>query len=143
MLSLQILINIFILLHVTPIIVKREFLIVKCSTLIGFSQILYLLIGVLMTWKDGYYKKAIKKRKCGNKYWEVEQFVETIFWTEKGLSKKKHRLHLIWLIFLFLKMLGKSLKNYTFNLYQTKLIRGFSQKYLLLVLKTPRVLRTT
>ena len=35
MLSLQRLINIFIVLHVTPIIVKREFLIVKRSTLIG------------------------------------------------------------------------------------------------------------
>ena len=54
MLSLQILINIFILLHVTPIIVKREFLIVKRSALIGFAQILDLLIGDVMTWKDGY-----------------------------------------------------------------------------------------
>ena len=54
MLSLQILINICILLHVTPIIVKREFLIVKHSDLIGFAQILDLLIGVVMTWKDGY-----------------------------------------------------------------------------------------
>ena len=34
-------------------------------------------------------------------------------------------------------MLGKSLKNYTFYLHQTKLIRRFSLKYLLLVLKTP------
>ena len=54
MLSLQILINICILLHVTPIIVKREFLIVKHSDLIGFAQILDLLIGDVMTWKDGY-----------------------------------------------------------------------------------------
>ena len=54
MLSLQILINICILLHVTPIIVKREFLIVKHSALIGFAQILDLLIGDVMTWKDGY-----------------------------------------------------------------------------------------
>ena len=37
-------------------------------------------------------------------------------------------------------MLGKSLKSYTFYLHQTKPIRGFSQKYLLLDLKTPRVL---
>ena len=54
MLSLQILINIFILLHVTPIIVKGEFLIVKRSALIGFVQILYLLTGDVMTWKDGF-----------------------------------------------------------------------------------------
>ena len=54
MLSLQILINILIHLHVTPIIVKREFLIVKRSALIGFAQILDLLIGDVMTWKDGY-----------------------------------------------------------------------------------------
>ena len=54
MLSLQIPINICILLHVTPIIVKREFLIVKHSALIGFAQILDLLIGDVMTWKDGY-----------------------------------------------------------------------------------------
>ena len=54
MLSLQILINILIHLHVTPIIVKREFLIVKRSALIGFAQILDLLIGNVMTWKDGY-----------------------------------------------------------------------------------------
>ena len=38
MLSLQILINIFILLHVTPIIVKNEFLIVKRSALIELAQ---------------------------------------------------------------------------------------------------------
>ena len=38
MLSLQILINIFILLHVTPIIVKKEFLIVKRSALIELAQ---------------------------------------------------------------------------------------------------------
>ena len=44
----------FHLFHVIPIIVKREFLIVKRSTLIGFAQILYLLIGDIMTWKDGY-----------------------------------------------------------------------------------------
>ena len=37
----------------------------------------------------------------------------------------------------------KSLKSYTFYLHQAKLIRGFSQKYLLLALKTPRVLRIT
>ena len=54
MLSLQILINVFILLKVTPITVKREFLIIKLSTLIGFVQILYLLIGHVMNWKDGY-----------------------------------------------------------------------------------------
>ena len=53
MLSLQILINIFILLHVTPIIVKREFLTVKRSALIRFAQILHLLIGNVITWKDG------------------------------------------------------------------------------------------
>ena len=79
MLSLQILINIFILLHVTPIILKREFLIIKRSSLIGFAQILYLLIRDVMTWEDGYWIEAIKKRKCGNKYLEVEQSVETIF----------------------------------------------------------------
>ena len=62
--SLQILINICILLHVTPIIVKKEFLIVKHSELIGFAQILDLLIGDVMTLKDGYQKEAIKKRKC-------------------------------------------------------------------------------
>ena len=54
MLSLQILINVFILLHVTPVIVKREFLIVKRSALIEFAQILHLLIGDVITWKDGY-----------------------------------------------------------------------------------------
>ena len=54
MLSLQILINILIHLHVTPIIVKREFLIVKRSALIGFAQILCHLIVYVMTWKDGY-----------------------------------------------------------------------------------------
>ena len=53
MLSLQILINIFILLHVTPIILKREFLIVKRSAIIGFTQILDLLIEDVMIWKDG------------------------------------------------------------------------------------------
>ena len=53
MLSLQILTNIFILFHVTPIIVKREFLTAKRSALTRFAQILYLLIGDLMTWKDG------------------------------------------------------------------------------------------
>ena len=42
-----------------------------------------------------------------------------------------------------LKMPGKSLKSYTFYLHQTKLIRRFSLKYLLLVLKTPRVLWIT
>ena len=50
----KIIINICILLHVTPIVVKREFLIVKPSTLIGFAQILDLLIGDVMTWKDGF-----------------------------------------------------------------------------------------
>ena len=54
LLTLQVIINICILLHVTPIIVKREFLIVKRSALIGFAQILDLLIGNVMTWKDGY-----------------------------------------------------------------------------------------
>ena len=54
MLSPQILINIFIHLHVIPIIVKREFFIVKRSALIGFAQNLDLLIGNVMTWKDGY-----------------------------------------------------------------------------------------
>ena len=49
MLSLLILINICILLHATPIIVKREFLIAKHSALIGFAQILDLLIGDVMT----------------------------------------------------------------------------------------------
>ena len=49
MLNLQILINIVILLHVTPIIVKGEFLIVKRSTLLGFAQIPDLLIGDVMT----------------------------------------------------------------------------------------------
>ena len=44
---------------------------------------------------------------------------------------------------LFLKMSGKSLKSYTLYLHQTKLIRRLFQKYLLLVLKTPRVLRIT
>ena len=43
----------------------------------------------------------------------------------------------------FLKMSGKSLKNYTFYLHQNKLIIMFSQKYLLLVLKTATVLRKT
>ena len=33
---------------------------------------------------------------------------------------------------------GKSLKNYAFYLHQTKLIRRFSQKYLLLILNTPK-----
>ena len=33
---------------------KKEFLIVKRSALIGFPQILDLLIGDVMTWKDGY-----------------------------------------------------------------------------------------
>ena len=41
----------------------------------------------------------MKKRKCGNKYWEIEQSVEMIFWIGKGLLKKKHRLHLILLIY--------------------------------------------
>ena len=40
-------------LHVTLIIVKQEFLIVKRSALMGFAQILDLLIGDVMTWKDG------------------------------------------------------------------------------------------
>ena len=62
-----ILINIFIL-HITPITVKREFLIVKRSALIGLAQILDLLIGVVMTWKDGYKKEAIQKSKSGNQY---------------------------------------------------------------------------
>ena len=43
----------------------------------------------------------------------------------------------------FLKISEKSLKSYTFYLHQTKLIRGFSQKHLLLVLKTPGVLGIT
>ena len=54
MLSLQIVINICILLHVTPIIVKREFPIVKRFTFTGFTQILVLLIGDIITGKDGY-----------------------------------------------------------------------------------------
>ena len=54
MLSRQILINICILLHFTPIIVKRELLVIKHSALIGFAQILDLLIGNVMTWKYGY-----------------------------------------------------------------------------------------
>ena len=54
MLSLPILINVCILLHVAPIIVKGEFPIAKRSALIGFVQILDLLIGDGMTWKDGY-----------------------------------------------------------------------------------------
>ena len=71
------------------------------------------------------------------RYWEVEQSVDMIFWIGKGLFKKKHRLHLIWLIILFLKMWGQFLKSYIVYLQQTKLIRGFSQKFLLLDLKTP------
>ena len=47
-------INISILLNVTPIIVKREFLIVKRSALIEFAHILHLLIRDVMTWKGGY-----------------------------------------------------------------------------------------
>ena len=54
MLSIQILISIFILVHFTPTIVKRELFIVKRSALTGLAQILYLLIGDVMTWKDGY-----------------------------------------------------------------------------------------
>ena len=54
LLSLQIPINIWILLHVTPIIVKREFLIAKRSALIALAQIQSLLIGDVMTWKDGH-----------------------------------------------------------------------------------------
>ena len=38
----------------TPIVLKRELLIVKRSTIIGFALILYLLIGDVMTWEDGY-----------------------------------------------------------------------------------------
>ena len=41
------------------------------------------------------------------------------------------------------KMAGKSLKNYTFSLYQTKLLRRYFQNYLFLALKTPRVVKTT
>ena len=134
-----ILINIFILLHVTLIIVKGELCIVKCSALIGFAQIIDVLIRDVMIWKDGYEKEAIQKRKCWNKYWAVEQSVEMIFWIGKGLFKKKHRLHLIWFINLFLKMSGNSLKSYSFYLHQSKVKRRLTQKYLLLVLKTPRV----
>ena len=54
MLSIQILISIFILVHFTPTIVKRELFIVKRYALTGLAQILYLLIGDVMTWKDGY-----------------------------------------------------------------------------------------
>ena len=54
LLSLQIPINIWILLHVTPIIVQREFLIAKRSALIALAQIQSLLIGDVMTWKDGH-----------------------------------------------------------------------------------------
>ena len=43
-----------------PITVKGVFLIVKRSTLIGFAQILCLLIGDVMTWKE-----AIKKKNSG------------------------------------------------------------------------------
>ena len=60
---------------------------------------------------------------------------------EKTQGKTKN--NLISLIILFLKMQGKSLKSYTFYLHQTKLLRGFSQKYPLFDLKTPRVLRIT
>ena len=64
MLSLQILINICILLHVTPIIVKSEFLIVKRSALIGFARILDLLIGDVMTWKEKKVRKQVLRGRA-------------------------------------------------------------------------------
>ena len=64
MLSLQILINICILLHVTLIIVKREFLIVKRSALIGFARILDLLIGDVMTWKEKKVRKQVLRGRA-------------------------------------------------------------------------------
>ena len=91
-----------------------------------------------MTRNDGYKEEAIKRRKCRNKYWELEVSAEVIFGTGKGLPKKKHGIHSIWLIVLFLKMSGKYLKSCTFYLLQTKIMIRFSQKYVLLVLKTPR-----
>ena len=64
MLSLQILINICILLHVTPIIVKREFLIVKHSDLIGFAQKFARRCNDLEIWllERGYKEKEVRKQ---------------------------------------------------------------------------------
>ena len=130
-----ILINIFIL-HITPITVKREFLIVKRSALIGLAQILDLLIGVVMTWKDGYKKEAIQKSKSGNQYWEAEQSVEMIFWIRKGLFKRKHRLHLIWFIMLFLKMSGNS-----FYLHQSKVTKKLFSEVSIIGFKNAKSLK--
>ena len=49
---------------VTPIILKREFLIVKRSTLIGFARILDLLIGDVMTWKEKKVRKQVLRRRA-------------------------------------------------------------------------------
>ena len=84
MLSLQILINICILLHVTPIIVRREFFIVKRSDLIGFAQMLDLLIADVMTWKE-VWKQVLRGRELCR---------DDLLNRERTL-KKKYRLHLI------------------------------------------------
>ena len=67
MLSLQIFIDVVILLYITPTIARKKFLIVKRSGLIGFAQILHLLIKDPTIWKDGFKKGTIKKRKGRNK----------------------------------------------------------------------------
>ena len=83
-LSLQILINICILLHVTPIIVRRKFFIVKRSDLIGFAQMLDLLIADVMTWKE-LRKQVLRGREiCRDDLLNRERIL-----------KKKYRLHLI------------------------------------------------
>ena len=85
MLSLQILINICILLHVTLIIVKREFLIVKRSALIGFARILDLLIKDVMTWKEKKVRKQVRGRAICR---------DDLLNRERTLQKKQ-KLHLI------------------------------------------------
>ena len=130
MLTLQILINIVILLHVTHTIVKKR---------IPYSQTLCLnricsdsrsfdrRCNDLERWllERGYKEKEVHKQILRGR--AICRY--DLLNMESTLQEKTQ---LIWLIILFLKISGKSLRCYTFYLHQTKLIRSFSQKYLLL-----------
>ena len=139
-LRLQILINIFILLHVTPIIVKREFLIVKRSALnrifsdsISFDR----RCNDLERWllERDYQEKEVRKQVlrgrtiCENDLLNRERTL--------SLSQKKKKIQLTFS--LTYSPLFKYVRNFFEELHQTKLIRRSPQKYLLLVLKTPKV----
>ena len=75
-----------------PIIVKREFLMVKRSALIGFSQIFDRRCNDLERWllEKGYKEKEVRKQALRGR-----SFCRDDLLNRKRTLQEKHRLHLI------------------------------------------------